>query len=181
MRLVVPSAVFQKLASDLLRAKAREIGGLLFGEHVEGDLFRVLDASVQTTGGTNVHFKRDPKAHKAALEAFFEITGHNYAKYNYLGEWHSHPSFSTAPSADDMDTMHQIVADPTVGANFAILIIVKLESSRSLELSATAYFAGGVCEAVDVTIEQGPTGLVARTLKAIGEALTRKASGRRVI
>ncbi|HEV2517193.1 MAG TPA: Mov34/MPN/PAD-1 family protein [Devosia sp.] len=171
----------QRLASDLRSARRREIGGLLFGEHVESDLFRVLEATVQTSGGTKADFKRDPKVHKAALEAFFAKTGHNYVKYNYLGEWHSHPSFSTDPSTDDLDTMHQIVADPSVGANFAVLIIVKLTSARSLELSATAFFAGGACEAIDVVIEQSPPNLVGKALKAIVQAFTRKSSGRRVI
>lgn len=181
MRLAVPSNVFQRLASDLRSARRREIGGLLFGEHVESDLFRVLEATVQTSGGTKVHFKRDPNVHKAALDAFFAKTGHNYVKYNYLGEWHSHPSFSTDPSTDDLDTMHRIVADPAVGANFAVLIIVKLTSARSLELSATAFFAGGTCEALDVIVEQSPPNFVVRVLQAIAEAFTSKASGRRVI
>jgi hypothetical protein len=77
------------MGEELHRAKWREIGGVLVGEHVEGETFRLVDFSVQREGGDASHFIRDPAQHEVFLQAFFERTGHDYARYNYLGEWHS--------------------------------------------------------------------------------------------
>lgn len=138
MRLITPRPVAGRLATELRKAKRREIGGLLFGEHVGGDEFRIVDISVQRGGGSPVHFVRDPAQHQPQLDEFFERTGRDYTRFNYLGEWHSHPSFATLPSGEDMATMRDILADPKVGVNFLVLIIARL-NRRSLELSATGF------------------------------------------
>ena len=182
MRLNVDRAIIRKIAVALRDARAREIGGLLFGEHIEGDLFRVVDVSIQTKGGTNVHFVRDPAHHAAALEAFFKKTGKDYARFNYLGEWHSHPKFEVIPSSDDVRTMRSIVSDPAVGANFAVLIIIRLHRPRHIELSATYFGKAGEMSAVGVTVdgdEEKPW--LQRVIKAIVTAFAAKPAGRRVI
>jgi hypothetical protein len=51
-----------------------------------------VDISFQKRGGTFAHFVRDPTHHKAFLTDFFASTGKDYKRFNYLGEWHSHPS-----------------------------------------------------------------------------------------
>jgi hypothetical protein len=73
------------------------------------------------------------------LRVFFRATKHQYTRYNYAGEWHSHHSFALAPSPRDHATMHEIVLDPTVGARFAVLLLVRLSSLGQLEHSVTVY------------------------------------------
>ena len=97
MQLLLPTQVTKRLRQELRRAKAREIGGLLMGEHVRDDVFRVVDISVQRSGGSQTHFVRDPSSHAAQLDAFFARTGNDFTRFNYLGEWHSHPTFEPAP------------------------------------------------------------------------------------
>lgn len=109
------------------------------GEHVQGDVFRLVDLTVQRSGGTAACFIRHPHEHQAELDAFFERTGADYKRFNYLGEWHSHPSFPPAPSKTDANTMQSIVTDPSVGANFLILLIVKCGSRKTMQMSATAF------------------------------------------
>jgi integrative and conjugative element protein (TIGR02256 family) len=92
------------------------------GEHIGDELFRVVEISVQRSGGTAACFIRHPNEHKAQLERFFAQTGNDYARFNYLGEWHSHPSFEPAPSETDVCTMQSIVEDPEVGVNFLVLL-----------------------------------------------------------
>jgi hypothetical protein len=55
--------------------------------------------------GSHTRFRRDPKTHQKTLDEFFERTGRDYQRFNYLGEWHSHPSFSVQPSVEDIETM----------------------------------------------------------------------------
>jgi hypothetical protein len=81
------------------------------------------------------------------LEAFFRSTNHDYKRFNYLGEWHSHHSFELIPSREDHLTMMQIANDPAVGANFVVLLIVKsemeeLESGLTVYCPTTQPFAG---------------------------------------
>lgn len=157
MKLLLPLKVIKRLKREL-RGRHREIGGVLVGEHVSGDVFRIVDISVQLNGGTAAHFVRDPEHHRAFLVDFFARTGHDYQRFNYLGEWHSHPRFLPLPSGEDFDTMLQIVADPAVGANFVVLIIARLHSWGRLEISATLFRPRTRPESVSVEVEASSEG-----------------------
>ncbi|TIS72500.1 MAG: hypothetical protein E5W94_30735 [Mesorhizobium sp.] len=139
MELIISNDIAVRIDRALAKAKRQEIGGLLVGEHVGAETFRIVDISIQTTHGSYAHFERDPELHAHFLETFFKRTGENYKRYNYLGEWHSHPSFELLPSSDDVRTMRSIVDDPQVGVNFAVLLIVRRDGHRRLALSAMAF------------------------------------------
>lgn len=158
MKILLPQPIIQRLASEIRRARRREIGGLLMGEHLRDDIFRVVEISVQRSGGSRAHFVRDPVEHKAQLAAFFERNGDDFTRFNYLGEWHSHPSFEPLPSITDIETMQSIVNDPEVGANFLILFIVTWKRWRGMELSAMGFRRNGAPFEVSVETEgQGPS------------------------
>ncbi|WP_218839235.1 Mov34/MPN/PAD-1 family protein [Evansella halocellulosilytica] len=126
IKLILPKAIEQELKKELIVAERQEIGGVLLGEHVSEGLFRISDFTIQRSGGTVVSFIRHiQQSLKNRLTDFFNKTKHNYTKFNYLGEWHSHPSFELTPSIRDRESMWQIVNDPTVGANFVMLLLVK--------------------------------------------------------
>ncbi|MER9949533.1 Mov34/MPN/PAD-1 family protein [Mesorhizobium sp. M0047] len=139
VKLLLPDDIASRLNIALAKARRQEIGGLIVGEHVMDETFRIVDISIQTSHGTRTHFERDPVLHEEFLREFFERTGGDFERYNYLGEWHSHPSFDPLPSADDVRTMRSIVSDPKVGVNFAVLLIVRRTDSKRLSLSATAF------------------------------------------
>lgn len=126
IKLILPKAIEQELMKELIVAGRQEIGGVLLGEHVSEGLFRISDFTIQRSGGTVVSFIRQiQQSLKNRLTDFFIKTKHNYTKFNYLGEWHSHPSFELTPSIRDRESMWEIVNDPTVGANFVMLLLVK--------------------------------------------------------
>ena len=128
------------------------------GEHVGDEVFRVVDISVQRVGGSHVGFTRNPKDHEAQLQNFFARTGQDYARFNYLGEWHSHPSFEPYPSSTDIESMQSIVDDSTVGVNFLVLLICRLGSGKQIEVTASAFRAGTLPVAVPIVAEAGPLG-----------------------
>lgn len=131
INLVLPKRIEQELKLELEAAGRREIGGILMGEHVNEETFRICDYTVQRHGGTWASFVRHiQKSLKQSLRLFFNKTNHDYTKYNYLGEWHSHPSFQLVPSKEDQQSMWDIVNDPEVGANFAVLLLVKLHQGE---------------------------------------------------
>jgi len=153
MKVLLPNELVERLKAELRRAGSREIGGVLVGEHLYDDTFRVVDLSIQRSGGSMAHFLRDVGQNKVFLAEFFERTGNNYQRFNYLGEWHSHPLFSALPSRQDLTTMQDIVEDPGVGVHFAVLLIVTLRRRSNLELSASAFRPNTKPENVDVALE----------------------------
>lgn len=142
MQLLVPPQIASQLVEGLTQAGRREIGGILMGEHVGPDTFRVTEVTIQRTGGTFAAFVRIVSEILAPLRAFFEVTKHDYTKFNYVGEWHSHHSFALEPSGRDHATMYNIVNDPDLGARFVVLLLVRLDESDQLEGSVTVYVPG---------------------------------------
>lgn len=105
MNLLLPREVRAQLKAELRRAGDREIGGFLMAEQLAPGEFRIVNITVDHAAGTATHFRRRIQQHQEQLQKFFSDTGQDFARYNYLGEWHSHPSFSTNPSADDILTL----------------------------------------------------------------------------
>lgn len=153
MELLLPHSTHKKLLRALERAGTRESGGILLGEHVGPERFRVVDLTVQTDGSF-ARFVRALIAAAAALRDFFARTSHDYRRFNYLGEWHSHPSFSTEPSQQDRRSMQEIVDDREVGANFAVLLIVRLGAAGSLDHSVNVFVPGAPSFAGHLTFER---------------------------
>ena len=133
-----------KLTKELQRAGHREIGGVLVAEHIGADLFRLVDFSVQRSGGTAACFVRRPEHHKRFVAAFFRRTKDDFERFNYLGEWHSHPSFSADPSGVDVAQMQAIVEGGPEAPLFAVLLVLRLRATGGLELSAQAFRGGQI-------------------------------------
>jgi len=133
--------VEQRIRLALRKAGRREIGGMLMAEQLSPDHFRIVDFSVDGFSGSHTLFRRDPQIHRATLDDFFDRTGRDYERFNYLGEWHSHPSFSVRPSAEDVATMTDIVQSPGSPITFAMLLIVRLRWRYWLDYSLIAFVA----------------------------------------
>jgi integrative and conjugative element protein (TIGR02256 family) len=138
LSLFLPRTITIKLEESLLKAGNLECGGILLGEHVGVNEFAILDITIQGTG-TISRFVRKVEEAFTALGKFFKRHENNYARFNYLGEWHSHPLFEPRPSNVDHNSMVEIVTNPEVGANFVVLVIVKLNERRQLIGSAHVY------------------------------------------
>lgn len=138
MKVEIANDVRSKLYHALMCSGRREIGGVLMGEQIEQGHFRIVDISIDSETGGRAHFVRSPGAHAVALEAFFQKTGNEYSRFNYLGEWHSHPAFSVAPSSEDISSMVELVHGER-GIDFAVLLIVRLHHRRAIASSCTLF------------------------------------------
>ncbi len=137
MELILTRAIQTELVRALKKGGAREIGGVRMGEQVEDAPFRVVRITVQAEGRGLAWFTRSLRVVVAPLRAFFKRTNHEYGRFNYLGEWHSHPMFTLTPSRTDGNTTQALVSDPSVNARFAALLLVRLGPDDALQAAAT--------------------------------------------
>lgn len=158
MIVALPPDLIAKLGTALSRAGTREIGGVLVGEHTADLEFRVVDLSVQTSGGTENCFVRHPNKHRRFIDRFFRRTGADYARFNYLGEWHSHPLYLPVPSTTDLTQMQLIVEDGPKAPLFAVLLIIRLDRGERIELGATAFVPGSAPSQVEICVKARPDG-----------------------
>ncbi len=129
MRIRVARNEIEKLLVALRGARLREAGGQLYGEQLVPSHFKVNELTVQPQLGSRAHFTVDIAAALRDANIYFERTGHNYQRFNYIGEWHSHPSFEVSPSDEDRTTMLDLVRDAEFRGTFAVLMIVRLDRS----------------------------------------------------
>lgn len=149
MRVEVTNDVKKKLRLALKGARRREIGGVLMGEQVKPGHFRIVDLSIDSLTGGDAHFVRSPEAHSEALAAFFSRTGYEYDRFNYLGEWHSHPRYPVTPSDQDNASMIELVEGER-GIDFAVLLIVRLDWRQTIRSSCTLYRQGNSPSVVEI-------------------------------
>ena len=154
MQLLLPREIAGRMVAALSEAGAREVGGILMGEHVGPDTFRVRDITIQRKGGTFATFVRVVRNIIGPLQAFLRKTHHDYARFNYMGEWHSHHSFALSPSITDHDSMTQIIDDPQLGANFVVLLLAKLSDKAVLDCAIFIYEPRGQPRIGEVVHEQ---------------------------
>ncbi|UCI05245.1 Mov34/MPN/PAD-1 family protein [Mesorhizobium sp. B1-1-8] len=152
MRVALAADQAGKLVAALRRAGIKEIGGQLFGEQLAPSEFRVTELTVQSRPGTFARFVVDLlQAAKDAVR-FFDRTDHRYTRYNYIGEWHSHPSFAVQPSRPDVATMRDLVRDSQFAGTFAVLMIVRLDA-ETLTVGAWVFDPQGEERAITLEVE----------------------------
>jgi [CysO sulfur-carrier protein]-S-L-cysteine hydrolase len=142
MKVTLAPEIESRLRGSLREAGRREIGGMLFAEQLAPAHFRLMDFSVDISSGSHTYFRRDQHMHQKALKEFFDRTGRNFDRFNYLGEWHSHPSFSVTPSRDDVETMQSLVDDQASEISFALLLIIRLRLWFWMDCSLTTFARG---------------------------------------
>ena len=142
MQIELASGLASRLRGALRAAGAREIGGILLAEQLAPGHFRVVDFSLDLCSGSHASFRRDPAVHQKAMDAFFAKTGREFNRFNYLGEWHSHPAFPVCPSRDDIDTMTDLVEHSRSEITFALLLVVRLRFWVWMDYSLTIFARG---------------------------------------
>jgi proteasome lid subunit RPN8/RPN11 len=142
LTLILPPQITERIQTGLLNAGRREIGGVLMAEHVNHNEFEVREITIHKLGAF-AFFVRAIEDAMGQIALFFQKTNRDYVRFNYIGEWHSHPSFEAVPSGKDDESMREIVQDTKVGAHFVVLLVVKLGPEGMLRGSAHTYLPDG--------------------------------------
>jgi proteasome lid subunit RPN8/RPN11 len=138
IKVAIADSCARSLEQALRAAGSNEIGGVLAAEQVGDGCFLVVDLSIQDDGTTS-NFVRDPIQHREFIQRFHSRMGHQPERFNYLGEWHSHPSYLAIPSEADIEQMQDLVEDEEQASTFLVLMVVKLAKGASLRGSIYAF------------------------------------------
>ena len=158
MKLLIANEEIETLRSALRLAGENEIGGLLFGEHTGDAQFRVAEMTYQIRQGDETAFRRRGRTARRELKRMSAKRHNDYERFNYLGEWHSHPNALVYPSARDSLTIREILKHPDTIANFLVLLIVRLTHTQRLEMSANAFLASGHILECEIEIQTRTSG-----------------------
>lgn len=127
------------------RSAARSSGQLAPSDFVATEL------TFQRRLGTFARFVVDLVQAARDAVRFFDRTAHQYTRYNYIGEWHSHPNLKLRPSDIDVAAMRRLVADHEFKGRFAVLMIVRLDGDA---LTCSAWLFDPTGPAFAITLEQ---------------------------
>lgn len=156
MRIKVPGQTIDDWVRRLTRAGRREIGGVLFGEQVSEGTFRIVAATYQRFWPRRFNqFRRSGSQARRAVLSLHRRHGEQPARFNYLGEWHSHPNAAAVPSLRDELTMFELLEDQRGAVNFLVLIIVRIAQTGVLEIGARTYLTSGHVLPCEIEVEGG--------------------------
>jgi len=154
VKVLLPNDQCQKLRRALARAGRSEIGGQLFGEQLAPSHFRITELTIQSRPGSFARFVVDVVEAARSATSFFRRTGFDYRRHNYIGEWHSHPSFAVEPSQTDAETMRELATADDFAGSFAVLMIARLDGAR-LRVGAWVFDPAGTDESIALEVEDG--------------------------
>ncbi|MEJ6389782.1 Mov34/MPN/PAD-1 family protein [Gymnodinialimonas ulvae] len=140
LSLKIPSHQMAKMRTCLQKGGLREIGGWLVAEQLAPSDFELVGFTVDLEAGTYDRFASLLRKHDEKLDQILSENTSRSGRVDYLGEWHSHPTFQPIPSDIDVATMTKMVEDN--GPSFAVLLIVRLMHSASIQATLTTFQRG---------------------------------------
>jgi [CysO sulfur-carrier protein]-S-L-cysteine hydrolase len=163
-RLILSSGVAAKIRNGIPRASAAEraglglphaslleAGGVMMGEDLGQNTFRVTDVSL--TIGEPDRYDLDPAEHQPFVEAF-RAKFPDDRRFGMIGSWHSHPSGEPEPSAGDLQTLKDTVTHPSTDLAFKVLLIVCLDATEQLRTGGVVLTRKSkVLSRIEVSIE----------------------------
>lgn len=127
MTIVIPKEISELLKKELDFMGQNETKGSFFAERIDNDLFEVNEIYFSKKRGTFSFIKMIiGDEYKKFQKKYHEKYSFDYEKYNYIGDWHSHPSFSCFPST--YDKKEAIDDFKKSNANFIVQFIFKNEN-----------------------------------------------------
>lgn len=140
LSLKVPRSQLAKLQSHLKQGGKREIGGWLIAEQTAPGRFELVGLTVDLEAGTRNRFDSLPEPHSRQMDRMLLENSDRAGRVDYLGEWHSHPTFPPIPSEIDVASMTDMVENS--GPSFAALVIVRLMGNASIQATITTFQRG---------------------------------------
>lgn len=140
LSLRIPRQQLAELQVYLTQGGKREIGGWLIAKQITPGEFELVGFTVDLEVGTRDRFDSLPEPHSEQMDRILLENNDRTGRVDYLGEWHSHPTFPPVPSKIDMAAMTDMVENS--GPLFAALVIVRLMGNASIQATITTFQRG---------------------------------------
>ena len=129
MKIIVQKEVRIKIQNKLNKSRSNESKGACFAFRMSNDCYLIEDVFISKEKGTfcfsnlkiNFRYKRFEKN-------YFRKHNFDYLNHNYIGDWHSHPSFECKPSNYDKKEAFEELKKSN--ANFLIQLILKMDKGQ---------------------------------------------------
>lgn len=151
MKIIVKKEVADKIKKAVKKAGKKEIKGACFAEKIDDNIFEIEDVYISKIGSFSfsnlvVSFK-----YRMFENKYFKKHSNDYEKHNYIGDWHSHPSFELVPSSYDKKEVIDELSKSN--AHFLIQIIVKI-SNENLQMKCYHYNLNTIATPCEIIIEK---------------------------
>ena len=101
----------------------------MFAEKTGNEEYKIEDVYFESSVGNFAFVKLyNNKKYKKFCNEYFKRHMDDYENHNYIGDWHSHPSFSCYPSMFDKE---EVIKDlECSNAKFLIQVILKDDNNK---------------------------------------------------
>ena len=125
MKIIVPKEIAIKIFEAVKKEGLCEIKGSLYAQFISENQYKIEDVFISKNKGT--HFFSNliiNHAYHKFEKQYFKKHNYDYVNHNYIGDWHSHPSFECKPSSyDEKEIKTELLSS---NAHFLIQLIVKV-------------------------------------------------------
>ncbi|HHX70090.1 MAG TPA: hypothetical protein GX708_18830 [Gallicola sp.] len=106
-----------------------ETKGALFAKRIDDETFEIEKVYFEPNVGSFAFVKLyNNRTYKKFCKNYFDKHVGEYHIHNYLGDWHSHPSFSCTPSSYDVKEVEEDLKKSN--AKFLVQIILKDQNNK---------------------------------------------------
>lgn len=152
MKIIVPKEISNKLIEVIVQHNPYEIKGSFYAEQIKENFFIIDDVYVSEISGNRFFSNLIVNARYKKFERdYYSKKNFIYTKYNYIGDWHSHPSYECIPSDYDRKEIRKEFRNSN--ANFLVQFIFKVIDEK---LIGNAFLCKGneIVKIEELVIEQ---------------------------
>jgi proteasome lid subunit RPN8/RPN11 len=129
LEIIIPKKISLILIKQISKHSPLETKGALFAEDLGNDTFKIDEVYLEPKPGTTTFVKLYINQEYLSFQKnYHKFRKNNFSKYNYIGDWHSHPLFECLPSSYDVSEVEEDIKKSN--AIFLVQIILKVLKGR---------------------------------------------------
>ncbi len=151
MKIIIPQKITKIIYNQVKKHSPNETKGALFARRINDELFEIDAVYLEKKIGSFAFVVLENNSKYKEFQKKYNKTHHfDFKNHNYIGDWHSHPSFELIPSGYDIKEVQNDLEKSN--ANFLIQIIVKVSNDRLIG-NAFLYDNNKSAEKIELIIE----------------------------
>jgi len=125
LEIIIPKEITLRLIKQISKYSPLETKGALFAEDLGNDTFKIDEVYLEPKPGTTTFVKLYINHEYVTFQKnYHKLRKNNFSKYNYIGDWHSHPLFECFPSSYDVSEVEKDMKQSN--AIFLVQLILKV-------------------------------------------------------